>query len=103
MGISAFVTDFRGRKVSEGVLDPSNALRRLLPPSSDTTFHCLRFIDRYGDTVFNRLQVPVLLTELDSVRATAESGREVEILDSLRSLAERALLRPGLYLTFYGD
>ena len=30
---------------------------------------CLRFIDEYGDTVFNQLQAPVLIRELENAAA----------------------------------
>ena len=46
----------------------------------------LRFIDPCGDTVFNRLQVPRLLTELRLARKRATNER-------IRSLANAALQR----------
>ena len=50
----------------------------------------LRFIDPYGDTVFNRLQVPRLLTELRLARKRATNER-------IRSLANAALQRSKVY------
>ena len=32
---------------------------------------CLRFVDPYGDTVFNQLQLPVVIEELGAVAAAA--------------------------------
>jgi hypothetical protein len=37
----------------------------IFPHVDDAHFVSLRFIDPYGDTLFNRLQVPVVLEELD--------------------------------------
>lgn len=52
------------------------------------TFHCLRFIDQWGDTVFNQLQMGRFLQELDRMEpeSTPEQRR---LLAEVRRLAER--------------
>jgi hypothetical protein len=45
-----------------------NFLHRLLPPHDDDTYYCLRYVDWYGDTVFNRLQIETVLQELERIR-----------------------------------
>uniref|UniRef100_A0A832H3Q0 Uncharacterized protein n=1 Tax=Oscillatoriales cyanobacterium SpSt-402 TaxID=2282168 RepID=A0A832H3Q0_9CYAN len=51
-------------KVLEEVPDPRNCLALALALSSLDETVCLRFIDPYGDTVFNQQQIPVLIQEL---------------------------------------
>jgi len=56
------------------VLDPHNHLAWLLSLPDDEKTSCLTFIDPYGDTVFNGLQLPILLGEL--TRASASLSEE---------------------------
>ena len=90
---------------------------------------CLRFIDPYGDTTFNRVQVPVLIEELLATRelvtdeAIAQlaqrrygaAWRDEAVSRALSSQAVRAHVEQMLklarrchdnvhtYLKFYGD
>ena len=64
---------------------------------------CLRFIDDYGDTVFNWLQVPVLVAELQAL-IVPECAPEAN--DRLAAMIEFIQAMPqdkGAYLKFYGD
>ncbi len=85
------------------VADPHNVLVKLLPPPSDRTFRFLPFIDPYGNTVFNRLQVDELILELNRIQQQAISAREVELLDQIKELAERVKRGIHMYLKFEGD
>lgn len=62
----------------------------------------LRFIDPYGNTVFNRLQLPQLITELSKLAATAPEhefreniGRLIQFLEGSKGV--------HLYVRFVGD
>lgn len=44
---------------------------------------CLRFVDPYGDTVFNQVQLPVLIAELEDVVARAD---DPDLVQSVRGL-----------------
>ena len=43
--------------------DPNGFVPLFLALSASSDTKCLRFIDPYGDTVFNQLQIPVLIQE----------------------------------------
>ena len=64
MGIDASIDgDIRTR-----VSDPKGLVPWLVSlPTVETTV-CLRFVDHYGQTIFNRLQLPVLKEELVVLR-----------------------------------
>lgn len=49
--------------------DPRGHVNWLLSLANLEITVCLKFIDPYGDTVFNTLQQPVLLLELEAVAA----------------------------------
>jgi hypothetical protein len=102
MGLSATLEDENGEAI-DVVHDPTNVLHRILPPIEDTTYQCLRFVDWYGDTVFNRLQMECFLEEWERIRCRARGSREEELLSQIESLARRCEREPHLYLKFYGD
>lgn len=63
---------------------------------------CLRFIDPYGDTIFNHLQIPVLAEELAGMRAEAhEKDLQVHIGEVLAFLTESENVH--VYVRFVGD
>ena len=86
----------------EQVEDPENILHQLLP-SEDTSYQHLRFIDWYGDTVFNRLQIQPFLGEWDRIIESARTPEEHALLARIRELALRCSKEPHLYLRFSGD
>lgn len=100
MGIDVTVTDEDGR-VLHTVLDPRNVLRTIVR-DADAGTSCLKFIDPYGDTTFNRSQVVQLLEEMREHRERA-SAEQAALLTQVEALAERALAEPHLYLKFVGD
>ena len=64
---------------------------------------CLRFIDPYGDTVFNQAQLPVLLAELRQLQGQLSDPRQASALTELSHFLDRALDRPHVYVRFLGD
>jgi hypothetical protein len=56
------------RRNGPEVPDPNGRLSWLLSIADLDRTACLRFIDDYGETVFNRLQLPVLRDELIRLR-----------------------------------
>ena len=65
MGIDLRVETESGGVVTE-MGDPRSCVGRFLVMSDLKTTVCLRFIDPYGDTVFNGSQIPVLEAEIEA-------------------------------------
>jgi len=86
-----------------GEINDEDLLQGLLPEPNDETFHCLRFIDPYGNTVFNRAQAERFLVELDLLERKARTTPEKELLARIETLARRCRDDVHLYLKFYGD
>ena len=101
MGISIRLEDEHGNV--EETLDWPTGLDRLLPEYEDESFPCLRFVDPYGDTLFNRMHMPTLLRELDRLHQRANTDTEHSHLSEIGRLAERCLSEVHLYLRFCGD
>jgi hypothetical protein len=65
--------------------------------------HLLDYVDPYGDTVFNRLQMPQISRELDDLLSFAESPEARELLSSIQTLVREAQEGVHLYLRLIGD
>lgn len=91
-------------EAKQEVFDPRQCLTKLATsdwPISKTL--CLKFIDAWGDTVFNQVQVPVLLQEL-RVAEQHQADPEVKAhLGKVARLVERAVDQVHTYIKFVGD
>jgi hypothetical protein len=64
---------------------------------------CLRFVDPFGDAVFNQAQVPALMDELrNEVQATVDSGTRAHLEKVIR-LVEKSAGETHTYIKFIGD
>lgn len=90
-------------KVLEHIAPPHGSLGRYLPSSTDNQFRCIGFIDEYGDTTFNSLQVEAaLITELRIILEKADS-EDRTFIEKIIELAEKVKNGTHLYLKFIGD
>lgn len=102
MGIDVRVESEDG--VAEATLHDSDDLtEQLLPALEDERSPCLRFIDPYGDTTFNQLQLPFLIKELEAVVATVGDAILQKHGTAILKLAKRSASEVHTYLKFYGD
>ena len=100
MPITVQIQDERGDRLGDLWIHPlsSSLLAGDHPGTS-----CLRFIDLYGDTTFNQLQIPALvaeLTELDSRLLDPELRLVLRDLIEFVSAAEDQM---HCYVKFIGD
>jgi hypothetical protein len=102
MGLTAVLEREDGEQV-ERVEDPTNVLHRILPPEGAAGYQCLHHIDWYGNTVFNSLQAPQFLVELNSLQLGPEDAEVRRVVEGIRRLGERVQREVHLYLKFYGD
>lgn len=63
---------------------------------------CLRFVDPYGDAVFNRHQVPVLVQELEELAQRVE-GQDSDAIRSLLAFLTAPRDWVHTYVRFIGD
>jgi hypothetical protein len=64
---------------------------------------CLRFIDPFGDTVFNQSQIDVLAAELDAMLIPGQKRAPPEALAAVRQFVGLALGKVRTHLKFSGD
>lgn len=98
--ISIVLEDESGR--IEARFPDSALLDDLLTYASDGS-RCLAFVDPYGDTVFNQLQVPVFAQELRSLAVAGLGSGLDERIAALVQFVEGALEQPHIYVRCIGD
>jgi len=64
---------------------------------------CVGFIDPYGDTLFNRVQIPALAEELDAIAASSTDEAGATRIRSIAEFARGAVGQVHTYLRFVGD
>jgi hypothetical protein len=85
------------------ISDTHHLFWRLMQESAVKDTSCLRFIDPYGNTVFNRLQMPQLLKELADLHDFVNGTEQVEFLSKVEEFVQRCAREPHLYIKIYGD
>jgi hypothetical protein len=103
MGIIGIaITDESGIEISR-VVGNTHLLDAVLFDLDGEQFCCLASIDPYGDTVFNRLQIPRLAKEWAALEASIVDRESKEVSNQVQVLIERARQTPHQYLKFFGD
>jgi hypothetical protein len=101
MGLVITLQDERGTP-EEKICDTQNLLHRLLTPYQGTE-SSLAEIDWYGNTIFNRIQMPRFLSAWRTLAQEAQTPDEAKLVREIRELAERCESEVHLYLKFIGD
>ena len=97
--------DLRWRDESEleAIEDPKMLLSSHVQSREWRDTSCLRFIDPWGDAVFNQLQIPVLIQELESSLAEARDVNVREHVDRVIGVLRHAINKTHTYAWFVGD
>jgi hypothetical protein len=98
--INVQIEDERGHREGESWWHPRST--ELLAGEHRGTC-CLRFVDPYGDAVFNQAQIPVLLDELRALRGGLRDPGLRSVLDEVLAVVQRAQDRVHTYVRFVGD
>jgi hypothetical protein len=69
---------------------------------ADPTSCCLRFIDPWGNTIFNQQQLPVLVHELEAIESRTPDGQR-EAIHALLAFLRPACDQVHTYIKFIGD
>jgi hypothetical protein len=101
--MSAQLVSERGEVVEE-VFDEESRLTALIEsvPEYDST-HCIQYMNPYGDTIFNSLQLTRFLDEWKMVEAQSATQEEKDLVAAVQRLALLAEEENHMYLKFVGD
>jgi len=102
MGIDVRVETESG-EVQDEVLDDGNLTEKLLPDREDASSPCLRFVDRDGDTLFNQIQIPFVIAELEK-RLRGSLKPEVKAhCEAILKSARAAAVEEHTFIRFSGE
>ena len=102
MGLDVHWRNEQGGDLGQ-VPDPQLSLSRHVRSSEWSQTTCLRFIDPYGDTIFNQQQMPVLIREFQaSLVAVSDVMIQQQVADVIR-LLKKAEGQIHTYAWFIGD
>lgn len=90
-------------EVAERLDDPRGLLYGILPEQADSLFQYLPYIDRYGDTIFNRPQMEPFLREWDRLISNSRDLEVRRLLAEVKRLATACQDGVHLYLRFVGE
>jgi len=68
--------------------------------TKNQSFQLLKYLDPYGDTVFNNMQMDDLIADLILL---TQLGWNDKLTKDILELAQQCKNHPHLYLKFYGD
>lgn len=102
MGFNVILEDEEGTALDQ-LDDPDGLLKGILPGYEEKSFPQLRFVDPYGDTIFNRPQMEAFLEEWQRLAAKAQSSDAQELHRRVTTLARRCNDEVHLYLKFRGE
>jgi len=97
--ITVVVQDENGTQIGKQLALPTE----VLPPPEDERVGLLRFVDLYGDTVFNRLQMPQILQDLRLLETIVQRREQQDLLRQIEEFASVCQKGPHLYLKWIGD
>ena len=100
MGIDVQIESETG-EVEDLVADVEDLTEQLLPGMESSP--CLRWVDPYGDTIFNQIQIPHLVTELEGAASVATEPNVRAHAEAVLKLVRRAKAKIHTYVRFVGD
>ena len=95
MGVNLYIEDENGAQLAE-VLDPRGFVGRIVSLVGNQATICLRFIDPYGNTVFNQLQIPTLIRELETAREQVTDELVAKLAQEFLEKARKARWSPAV-------
>lgn len=81
-------------------LDKEFSLKSFDKISKSNDIKLIKYLDPYGDTVFNSIQMNDLISDLKYITLIEPDNK---VIDEIILLAQKCLGEPHQYLSFYGD
>jgi len=85
------------------LLDPDSLVEQFLPDFTSPDFPCMRFVDPYGNTVFNQFQIRQAVSELERLLAQKHTPEVEQHLRAVLDFIRQAQSKVHTYIWFYGD
>lgn len=104
MGMTIILEREDGTRLPQSVADVEHDLLALFYKLTESDgFHYLQYVDPYGFTVLNRLQMEPFLRELAHLQERELSAKQRSLVAALQALALICSKEIHVYLRFIGD
>ena len=103
MSIDVHWEDENGNELAAVVSPPTTKFTLLIPPTPELDYPCLRWIDHYGDTTFNQVQIAQLADDLSRLMRQCPDDETQQHLEAILALVNKAEGKTHTYIKFYGD
>lgn len=100
--IDIYLEKENGEKIDE-LIDSKKIITKIFKNHSLESFCCFKFIDFYGNTVFNELQMDQLKKECEIIKEQSLDEEVKDFLGNLIKLIDKCKNRVHTYIKFYGD
>lgn len=100
MGLDAYLEDEFGGEL-DSFMDDGGVLAAAMP-AGDAAYPMLRGVDIEGVTAFNRLQLAVVIPELERLSEKAPPDAK-HALSRVLKMSKKAVAEPHLYVRLLGD
>jgi hypothetical protein len=84
-------------------LDDNGLLCSFLPAVEHKNYYCVKYIDQWGDTVFNRLQMDDLKNEIIKITEESQNKKVKDLVKNIVELIEKCKKEAHTYVKFVGD
>ena len=95
--------DENGAEQAAVLSPPRSQFASLIPEATTLDYPCLRYIDPYGDTTFNQLQLLHLIADLERTLPRCTTPETRQHVEAMIDLARKAAGEVHTYIKFYGD
>lgn len=102
MGIDLHIEDEHGKSIY-CISDDQQIFAHVINQTKMSEYSLLKYIDPYGDTTFNNMQLNDLLYDLSSLHTTISDIATRKYVNKLISLLENYTNTNHVYFKFYGD
>jgi hypothetical protein len=103
MSIDLRWEDENGRELAVVDSPPASRFASLIPAAISADYPCLRYVDLYGDTTFNQLQITQLAEDLSQTLLHCQDDATRQHIEAMLVLVRKAKGEPHTYIKFYGD
>lgn len=103
MSFTILLQDERNEKINNIEIEDDNLLKQWIPDIEDSSFYCLKYLDLYGDAVFNRLQMRDLIKEMHFISNKVQTEEFKQLCYKIVKLAKYCMNTPHTYMRFCGD
>ena len=88
--------------VIESIQD-NGLLGKYIPEANDKNYCCAKYINRWGNTIFNELQMDDLIKELVIITSESDDKEVKMLIDQIDNLVQIAKKSVHKYIKLIGD